>query len=125
MNVGRTYARCRECKSKVDIDRQAEQIPDQMDGTAATLLTNRYWVEKEDRLQEPDAGTVEILGKGPLPRGAVIAIAELVGCALVPPEVPAVMLFPGQYMAIVNEQEMVFGDYTPGPTPGYWPTLGV
>lgn len=48
MNVGRDYARCRDCKKKVYADRLADRIPDPMDGTAATLLTNRYWVERDD-----------------------------------------------------------------------------
>lgn len=47
MNVGRTKARCRNCKATVFADRQAERVPDPMDSTAATLLTNRYWVERE------------------------------------------------------------------------------
>lgn len=47
MNVGRDYARCRECKGKVYADRQAERIPDPMDGAEGTLLTNRYRVERD------------------------------------------------------------------------------
>ncbi len=47
MNVGRDYARCRECKSKVYADRQAERMPDPTDGAEATLLTNRYRAERD------------------------------------------------------------------------------
>ena len=48
MNVGRDYARCRDCKKKVYADRSADRIPDPMDGTEATLLTNRYRVERDE-----------------------------------------------------------------------------
>lgn len=56
MNVGRDYARCRECKCKVYADRQAERIPDPIDGAEATLLTNRYRVERNE---EPGRVTQE------------------------------------------------------------------
>lgn len=45
MNAGRTKAWCRECKTTVFADRSAEVST--ADGAAATLLTNRYWVERE------------------------------------------------------------------------------
>lgn len=49
MNVGRDRARCRNCKSPVFADRQADPVNDPMDGAQATLLTNRYWVERDNQ----------------------------------------------------------------------------
>ena len=49
MNTGREKARCRDCQATVFADRQAEPVTDPLDGTQATLLTNRYWVEREER----------------------------------------------------------------------------
>nr|WP_092074964.1 DUF5651 domain-containing protein [Dendrosporobacter quercicolus]NSL49592.1 hypothetical protein [Dendrosporobacter quercicolus DSM 1736]SDN24045.1 hypothetical protein SAMN04488502_11548 [Dendrosporobacter quercicolus] len=48
MNAGRYKARCRNCNETVFADRKAALVPDPMDGAAATLLTNRYWVERND-----------------------------------------------------------------------------
>jgi hypothetical protein len=46
MNPGRTKARCRDCKATVFADRQVDPVTDPLDGVAAVLMTNRYWVEK-------------------------------------------------------------------------------
>ena len=51
MNI-RNRARCRECKAPVFADRNAEPAKDPMDGVVATLLTNRYWVEKDSSYEE-------------------------------------------------------------------------
>jgi hypothetical protein len=45
MNAGRAKAWCRQCKAAVFTDRKADSKA--ADGSAATLLTNRYWVERE------------------------------------------------------------------------------
>lgn len=51
MNVGRDKARCRDCKSMVFADRCAEKVTDPIDNTDATLMTNRYWVEKDREIE--------------------------------------------------------------------------
>lgn len=43
--AGKTKAWCRECRTAVFADRKAEVQT--ADGASATLLTNRYWVERE------------------------------------------------------------------------------
>lgn len=64
MNVGRDWARCRECKSKVFADRQAEPVTDPADDAAATLLTNRYYVEKNDPSNSTYVDPCDPLRKG-------------------------------------------------------------
>lgn len=49
MNIGRDKARCRDCKSIVFADRQAEPLTDSATGDTIILLTNRYWVERTER----------------------------------------------------------------------------
>ena len=44
MNAGRPTARCRDCQAPVFADRTADPID--VSGSAATLMTNRYWVER-------------------------------------------------------------------------------
>ena len=45
LGAGKTKAWCRECRTAVFADRKAEVQT--ADGASATLLTNRYWVERE------------------------------------------------------------------------------
>jgi hypothetical protein len=47
MNASRPKARCRDCQSTVFADRQVDKITDTSDGSEATLLTNRYFVNRE------------------------------------------------------------------------------
>jgi hypothetical protein len=56
MNVGREKARCRDCQENVFADRHAEPVRTET-GAKATLLTNRYWVEREPRPEQPVATT--------------------------------------------------------------------
>lgn len=51
MNAARTKAYCRDCKTPVFADKKAEVKT--ADGAAATLLTNRYWVEREQQAGPP------------------------------------------------------------------------
>ncbi|SFM21828.1 frataxin family protein [Pelosinus propionicus] len=44
---GRTKGRCRECQKTVFADLQVKEISDPSDGVGATLLTNRYFVNRE------------------------------------------------------------------------------
>lgn len=44
MNAGRPTARCRDCQAPVFADRSAGTVD--VSGSAATLMTNRYWVER-------------------------------------------------------------------------------
>lgn len=44
MNAGRPKARCRDCQSTVFADRAVDPV--YVDGYKATLMTNRYWVER-------------------------------------------------------------------------------
>ena len=44
MNTGREKARCRDCQSAVFADRGAGKVD--IGGDGATLMTNRYWVER-------------------------------------------------------------------------------
>lgn len=49
--TGKTKAWCRECKTPVFADHKADVKT--ADGSAATLLTNRYWVEREQETENP------------------------------------------------------------------------
>lgn len=60
----RNRAFCRECKGVVFADRQADKVPDPLDGVEATLLTNRYWVQREPYQEVAAENMVDLKGSG-------------------------------------------------------------
>lgn len=77
---------------------------------AAKKMTNE--LARLTWLTEPFASVLHKHGLESLPRGCVVATCELVGCKLIP-EIPTVWHTPmGDWT--MTEQEIAFGDYTPG-----------